>query len=74
MLQKQQAFGHWQPAFFKALQSVTVSLGKGNKTFHLVNDIITEYTKSISKDKESKRAALGISLLVDLAIDFLVKG
>lgn len=45
-----------------------------NKTLHIVNDILTEYAKSISKDKETKRAAAGISLLVDLAIDFLVRG
>ena len=45
-----------------------------NKTLHLVNDILTEYAKALSKDEESKRTALGISLLVDLAIDFLVRG
>ena len=45
-----------------------------NKTLHIVNDILTEYAKYISKDKEAKRDAIGISLLVDLAIDFLVRG
>lgn len=45
-----------------------------NKTLHIVNDILTEYAKSICKDKEAKRDATGISLLVDLAIDFLVRG
>lgn len=45
-----------------------------NKTLHLVNDILTEYARALSKDKETKRTASGISLLVDLAIDFLVKG
>ena len=45
-----------------------------NKTLHIVNDILTECAKSIGKDQESKRAAAGISLLVDLAIDFLVRG
>jgi hypothetical protein len=45
-----------------------------NKTLHLVNDILTEYAKTLSKDKETKRTASGISLLVDLAIDFLVRG
>ncbi len=45
-----------------------------NKTLHIVNDILTEYAKSIGKDKEAKRDATGISLLVDLAIDFLVRG
>ena len=45
-----------------------------NKSLHLVNDILTEYAKALSKDKETKRTASGISLLVDLAIDFLVRG
>ena len=45
-----------------------------NKTLHLVNDILTEYARALSKDKEAKRTASGISLLVDLAIDFLVRG
>ena len=45
-----------------------------NKTLHIVNDILTECAKSIGKDQESKRAAAGISLLVDLAIVFLVRG
>ena len=45
-----------------------------NKSLHLVNDILTEYAKALSKDKETKRTASGFSLLVDLAIDFLVRG
>ena len=45
-----------------------------NKSLHLVNDILTEYAKALSKDEESKRTASGISLFVDLAIDFLVRG
>ena len=45
-----------------------------NKSLHLVNDILTEYARALSKDKETKRTASGISLLVDLAIDFLVRG
>ena len=45
-----------------------------NKSLHLVNDILTEYARALSKDKEAKRTASGISLLVDLAIDFLVRG
>lgn len=45
-----------------------------NKSLHLVNDILTEFAKTLSKDKNTKRTASGISLLVDLAIDFLVKG
>ena len=45
-----------------------------NKTLHLVNDIFTECAKASHQDKEAKRTATGISLLVDLAIDFLVRG
>lgn len=45
-----------------------------NKSLHLVNDVLTEFAKALSKDKEAKRDATGISLLVDLTIDFLVRG
>ena len=45
-----------------------------NKTLHLVNDILTECAKAFHQDKEAKRTASSISLLVDLAIDFLVRG
>ena len=44
-----------------------------NKTLHLVNDIFTECAKAFHQDKEAKRTASGIFLLVDLAIDFLVR-
>ena len=44
-----------------------------NKTLHLVNDIFTECAKAFHQDKEAKRTASGISLLVDLAINFLVR-
>ena len=44
-----------------------------NKALHLVNDILTEIVTTTSKNKEAKRTASGISLLVDLAIDFLVR-
>ena len=44
-----------------------------NKTLHLVNDIFTECAKAFHQDKEAKRTASGISLWVDLAIDFLVR-
>ena len=44
-----------------------------NKTLHLVNDIFTECAKAFHQDKEAKRTASGIALLVDLAIDFLVR-
>ena len=45
-----------------------------NKALHIVNDILTEFAKALSKDKGTKRTASGIALLVDLAIDFLVRG
>ena len=45
-----------------------------NKALHIVNDVLTEFAKSLSKDKGTKRTASGISLFVDLAIDFLVRG
>lgn len=45
-----------------------------NKALHIVNDVLTEFARALSKDKETKRTASGISLLVDLAIDFLVRG
>lgn len=45
-----------------------------NKALHIVNDVLTEFAKSLSKDEESKRTTSGISLFVDLAIDFLVRG
>ena len=44
-----------------------------NKALHLVNDILTEIASANSKNQETKRTASGISLLVDLAIDFLVR-
>lgn len=45
-----------------------------NKALHIANDVLTEFAKSLSKDKGTKRTASGISLFVDLAIDFLVRG
>ena len=44
-----------------------------NKTLHLVNDLLMECAKAFHQDKEAKRTDSGISLLVDLAIDFLVR-
>ena len=44
------------------------------KALHLVNDILTEIASVNSKKPETKRTASGISLLVDLAIEFLVRG
>lgn len=45
-----------------------------NKTLHIINDVLTEYAKDLQKDNSEKIVVSGISLLVDLAIDFLVKG
>ena len=45
-----------------------------NKTLHLVNDLLTGYAKTFHQDKGARRTASGISLFVDLAIDFLVRG
>lgn len=44
-----------------------------NKALHIANDVLTEFARALSKDKESKRATSSISLFVDLAIDFLVR-
>ena len=44
-----------------------------NKSLHLMNDILTECAKASHQDKEAKRSASGISLLIDLAIDFLIR-
>ncbi len=45
-----------------------------NKTLHIINDVLTESVKDRQKDKGGKMLVSGISLLVDLTIDFLVKG
>ena len=44
-----------------------------NKTLHIINDVLTEYGKDLREDKGEKMVLSGISLLVDLVIDFLVK-
>ena len=44
-----------------------------NKTLHIINDVLTEYGKDLHKDKGEKMVLSGISLFVDLVIDFLVK-
>ena len=44
-----------------------------NKTLHIINDVLTEYGKNLHKDKGEKMVLSGISLFVDLVIDFLVK-
>ena len=45
-----------------------------NKTLHIINDVLTESEKKCQKDEGGKRVLSGLSLLIDLAIDFLVKG
>ncbi len=45
-----------------------------NKTLHIINDVLTESVKGRQKDKGGQILVSGISLLVDLTIDFLVKG
>ena len=44
-----------------------------NKTLHVINDVLTEYGKDLHKDKGEKMVLSGISVFVDLVIDFLVK-
>ena len=43
-----------------------------NKTLHLVNNILTECARKAHKEESEKRIVSGISLITDLAIDFLV--
>ena len=46
-----------------------------NKTLHLLNNILTECAKKAHEEDENsdgKRIVSGISLIIDLAIDFLV--
>ena len=45
-----------------------------NKTLHIINDVLTKSAKERQKDEDGKKAVSYISLLVDLTIDFLVKG
>ena len=45
-----------------------------NKTLHIINDVLTKSAKERQKDEDGKKAVSHISLLVDLTIDFLVKG
>ena len=45
-----------------------------NKTLHIINDVLTESAKKCQKDEGGKRVLSGFSVLIDLAIDFLVKG
>ena len=43
-----------------------------NKTLHLVNNILTECAKKAHEEDKVRRVVSGISLIIDLAIDFLV--
>lgn len=45
-----------------------------NKTLHIINDVLTESVKKRQKNEGDKRVLSGFSLVIDLAIDFLVKG
>lgn len=45
-----------------------------NKTLHIINDVLTESAKDRQKNRGEKMFVSGISLLVDLTIDFFVKG
>lgn len=44
-----------------------------NKTLHLVNNILTECAKKAHENDKARRVVSGISLIIDLAIDFLVR-
>jgi len=43
-----------------------------NKTLHIVNNILTECAKKAHEEDKARRVVSGISLIIDLAIDFLV--
>ena len=45
-----------------------------NKTLHIINDVLKECTKNIQIPKGENRLVISDLSLVDLAIDFLVKG
>ena len=45
-----------------------------NKTLHTINDVLIAYAKYLQRNKGEKRNLAGVSSLVDLTIDFLVKG
>jgi len=44
-----------------------------NKALHLTNDVLSEVAKKAIDDEKAGRVVSGMSLLVDLTIDFLVK-
>lgn len=44
-----------------------------NKALHIVNDVFTKFAKQSTDDNNSKKAISGISLFLDLAIDFLIQ-
>jgi hypothetical protein len=45
-----------------------------NKTLHIINDVLMECTKDIQIPKRDNKLVLSDLSLVDLTIDFLVKG
>jgi len=44
-----------------------------NKSLHIANDVLTEIAKKVADDKRLDPALSGISLSLDLTIDFLIK-
>lgn len=59
---------------FKGLELVLNNKGKNNqcaKMLHLANDFLLRAVKPDLEKKEHKQVVVGLSLLVDLAIDFL---
>ena len=58
---------------FKGLELVLNNKGESSTTpkmLHLANDFLLRAVKPSLEKKEHKQAAVGLSLLVDLAIDF----
>ena len=58
---------------FKGLELVLNNKGESStipKMLHLANDFLLRAVKPSLEKKEHKQAAVGLSLLVDLAIDF----
>ena len=58
---------------FKGLELVLNNKGESNtipKMLHLANDFLLRAVKPSLAKKEHKQVAVGLSLLVDLAIDF----
>ena len=59
---------------FKGLELILGNKSKSSsvpKMLHLANDFLLRAVKPSLETKESKQLAVGVSLLVDLSIDFL---